>query len=148
MTIPPTKLLLLDTTILVDLMRDTPTGRKIDRDFRLSARPERPLLCSIVEGEILGVARYRGWGEKMMADLQALFDQLVRVPSSHHAVIDAYATIYADAHRNGFPRGENDLWIAATAKATNAAVLTSDNDFLWLNGRHIDVHHVPVVLSR
>jgi predicted nucleic acid-binding protein len=52
-------------------------------------------------------------------------------------VVEAYAELYADGTRNGFPCGENDLWIAATAKAANALLITCDRDFDWLHRRHI-----------
>lgn len=145
MTIPRNRLLLLDTTILMDLLRDTPTGKKINAEYKLTERPERPLLCSVVEGEIFALAEANGWGERRRNKLRDLLDELVRVDSSHPSVIAAYAEIYADARKQGELRGENDLWIAATAKAFGAALLTSDTDFLWMDKRHIEVHHVPVV---
>lgn len=33
--------------------------------------------------------------------------------------------------------GQNDMWIAATAKATGATLLTTDRDFDHLQGEHI-----------
>lgn len=142
MTEDPNRLLLLDTNVLVHVLRDTPTGKKIDEDYALSSRLERPILCSVVEGEILGLAELLGWGQNKIGKLHELFNELVRVASSFPEAIEAYANIYADAHKNGKPRGENDVWIAATAKATGAAVLTTDKDFLWMNERHIEVHYV------
>ncbi len=146
MSVLPDRLLLLDTTVLVDLLRDTSWGKKINAKYRLSARPEKPLLCSVVEGEVIGLARHRNWGTERLRILRELFDELVRVDSCHPEVIDAYADIYADACKLGEyrgPKSQNDLWIAATAKATGAALLTSDKDFLWMNGLHIEVHYEP-----
>ena len=57
------RLILLDTTVLMDLLRDTATGKKINAAYKLMSRPEKPLLCSVVEGEILGLAKNLGWGE-------------------------------------------------------------------------------------
>lgn len=145
MSVDPHRLLLLDTTVLVDVLRDTPTGRQINSEFKLTSRAERPLLCSVVEGEVLGLARLLEWGQDKLDKLCDLLNELVRVESSHPAIVAEYAVIYVDAHKNGYPKGENDLWIGATAKVVDAALVTSDKDFLWMNGRHLDVHHVPVV---
>ncbi len=146
MSIPPDRLLLLDSTVLVDLLRATSWGKNINAKYDLTDRPERPLLCSVVEGEVIGLARYCGWGAGRLDKLRALFYELVRIESSHPAVVDAYADIYDDARKCGQYRGplsQNDLWIAATAKATGAALLTSDEHFTWMSGRHIEVHYEP-----
>ena len=146
MTASPARLLLLDTTVVVDLLRGTSWGRNINDKYDLSGRSERPLLCSVVEGEVIALARYQGWKADRLSKLRALFSEFVRIESSHPAVIDAYADIYVDARnlgRHSGPRSQNDLWIAATAKAADAALLTSDKDFAWMSGRHIEVHYEP-----
>jgi tRNA(fMet)-specific endonuclease VapC len=43
--------------------------------------------------------------------------------------IGAYARIERHCRRVGRPIGENDTWIAATAHATRARLLTTDTDF-------------------
>ena len=40
---------------------------------------------------------------------------------------------------------DNDLWIAATAKATGAVLLTCDHDFDWLNPATITVYWIAQV---
>lgn len=37
---------------------------------------------------------------------------------------------------------DNDVWIAATAKAANASLLTTDRDFLHLHPHYVFVHYV------
>ena len=44
-------------------------------------------------------------------------------------MLDAYADLGAHLRRGGRPIGQNDLWIAATALATGATLLTTDTDF-------------------
>jgi predicted nuclease of predicted toxin-antitoxin system len=39
-----------------------------------------------------------------------------------------------DAERQGTPLDENDLWIAATARALEAIVVTIDSDFQRVSG--------------
>jgi predicted nucleic acid-binding protein len=43
---------------------------------------------------------------------------------------------------------KNDLWIAATAMAAKAAIVTSDKDFLFLNPDPCLVHYVDPTLQK
>ncbi len=60
-------------------------------------------------------------------------------------LLDAYADLYFEDQHTGHKSGQNDLWIAATAKATGAVLLTCDGDFVWMSPRLIRVEHVPQV---
>ncbi|XYH97447.1 hypothetical protein ACMHYB_58460 [Sorangium sp. So ce1128] len=55
-----TGLVLLDTVVVLYLVRGNDTGKGIDAAIRLSARAERPLISIITVGEALGFAQYRG----------------------------------------------------------------------------------------
>ena len=44
-------------------------------------------------------------------------------------IIEAYAVIDSHFQLQGHSMGKNDLWIAATAHATGATLLTTDKDF-------------------
>jgi tRNA(fMet)-specific endonuclease VapC len=44
-------------------------------------------------------------------------------------IIDAYAAIDAFSEEQGRRMEKNDLWIAATARATGARLLTTDKDY-------------------
>ncbi len=137
------QLAVLDTNVVVHLARNDPTGQKIESHYSLMSRPDRPLLSTVVEGEILGLAREWGWGDNKMRLLRDLLKELVRVSAGAREVVDAYAELYFEATRTGSPRGENDLWIAATAKATGAALFTCDADFGWLDPHHLCVYYIP-----
>ena len=39
--------------------------------------------------------------------------------------------------------GKNDLWIAATARALNIPLLTTDADFSHLDGTFLELQHIP-----
>lgn len=140
MNTDPGRLVVLDTSVLVHLARNDKTGREIERDFSLTRRPERPLISTVVEGELFGLARYWNWGEEKVARLGELLAELVRVEAGLREIVDNYAELYAEGRRMGQGCGENDLWIAATAKATGAILLTCDKDFDWLHDRHITRH--------
>lgn len=144
MSIPPGKLIVLDTNVLVDLVRNNERGQRLNRRFKLTERTERPLFSTVTEGEILGLARLPRWrwGERKLGQLRELLDQLVRVDAGLPEVVTAYAELYAEAHATGNPTGENDLWIAATAKASGAVLLTCDRDFDWMKPPLVQVVRV------
>jgi tRNA(fMet)-specific endonuclease VapC len=139
------QLVVLDTTVLVHLARNSPTGRAIEAQYALTSRPERPLLSTVVEGEILALARRWGWGQTKMAHLNALLLELVRVDAGMREIVEAYAELHYEATRSGKPRGQNDLWIAATAQATGATLFTCDTDFAWMHPDLLAVCCIPEV---
>jgi tRNA(fMet)-specific endonuclease VapC len=145
MSIGPSDLLILDTTILVHWVRQDRTGQYLKNTYTLDERPERPLLSTISEGEIVGLAKYWGWGEAKLTVLGTLIHELIRFEVSLPEVIEAYSELYYEDRRTGRNTGENDLWIAASAKVTGAVLLTCDTDFLWLNPTFIRVEHIPEI---
>ena len=138
-------LVLLDTNVLVHLARQDATGVWIEDHFALTARADRPLISTIAEGEILGFARQRNWGATRMADLTRLLGEVVRVDAGLPEVVDAYADLTVLDLRGGHNTKDNDRWIAATAKATGAVLLTCDHDFDWLNPATITVYWIAQV---
>ncbi len=138
-------LVLLDTSVLVHLARQDSTGVWIEDQFALSARADRPLISTIKEGEILGFARQRTWGSAKITELTRLLGEVVRVDAGLPEVVDAYADLTVLDVQGGHSTKDNDLWIAATAKATGAVLLTCDHDFDWLNPAMITVHWIAEV---
>ena len=63
-------LVLLDTSILVHVMRDDGLGRKVGADHSLQSRPDKPLISIVTVGEALAFARKRSWGEKKVEKLK------------------------------------------------------------------------------
>ena len=149
MSIPLGQLIVLDTNVLIHLVRNNEIGQRINDEFKLTSRVERPLFSTITEGEIFGLAKSPKWkwGEKKLQRLQEILNQLVRVdaglPEVTEAYSEAYSELYAESQATGHPTGENDLWIAATAKATGAALLTGDSDFNWMKPPLAEVVYVP-----
>lgn len=141
MSAPSNPLVVLDTSVLVHLLRQDATGAAIEQELGLAARTERPLVSVVTEGELRALAILWHWGEGKVGALGALLDQLVLVELGHAPLVQAYAELYAAATRLGQPRGENDLWIAATAKAAKAELVTCDTDFGWLGDYQVLVHY-------
>ena len=124
---------LWDTTMCSALMR---------RDAKVRARvaaltpADRVVVCTITRGEILyGLARLPEGRRRsaLEAEAMSLFGQLLclAVPE---AAADQYAAIKRETERQGTPLDENDLWIAATAHALGAVVVTTDSDFQRVSG--------------
>lgn len=139
MTGPPS-LVLLDTNILVHLIRESHVGVAVNEALGLSDRPEKPLISVITVGEIKALAVKLGWGRHKRAALEALVRQLVVVQLHQGDILDRYAEIdhYCERElRPARPMGQNDLWIAATASATGASLITTDSDFDHLTPRFL-----------
>jgi tRNA(fMet)-specific endonuclease VapC len=138
-------LLLLDTNILVHWVRQDRTGGHLKSQYALDERTERPLFSTVSEGEIHGLSLCWGWGESKRKSLADLLNELVRFEASLPEVVSAYAQLYWEDQRTGRNTGENDLWIAASAKVIGAVLLTCDRDFLWLSPTHVRVEYIPEV---
>jgi len=126
LTLP--RLLLLDTNILIHLIRDNRTGRFIDSRFLLRRRAERPLVSIVTVGEALAMSRRLSWGPSKIAALESLLQDLIVVDISDE-ILEFYAQIDVFLRRAGKPVQQNDMWIAATATASGAHLLTTDKDF-------------------
>ena len=129
--------LLLDTNILIHLVRANWIGRSVDSRFQLRTRAETPSISIISVGEALSFAKQQGWGLKKTGLLENLVHDLVTVDISDE-ILQAYAEIDFFLLRAGKPIQQNDIWIAATAVATEAHLLTTDKDFDPLHPAYLD----------
>jgi len=92
---------------------------------------DRVATCTIARGEILfGLERLaqRRRRAELEAKAQKLFAVLPCEPIPP-AAADLYALVKTAQQRRGLPLDENDLWIAATALAIKAVLVTRDSDF-------------------
>ncbi len=124
---------LLDTCILVHLLRDQDTGRRIQARFNIGRVLSYCVISVVTVGEILSLARKRNWKENKLEMLESYLNELVQIDISKKAIIEAYAEIDAHCESCGHRMGQqNDIWIAATAKASGLRLLTTDADFDYL----------------
>jgi tRNA(fMet)-specific endonuclease VapC len=128
---------LLDTNILVHLIRGKAVGQAIDAHFGLRAGLNRCVISVVTVGEMYSLARRWNWGPGKQADLQRLLAQLVWVDINHPDILAAYGELDHLSNRAGRPMGKNDVWIAATPKVSGAALLTTDDDFDDLHPTHL-----------
>jgi tRNA(fMet)-specific endonuclease VapC len=92
--------------------------------------------CTIVRGEILfGIQRLPIGRRRQVLENQAinLFEGLPCLAVPKEAA-DYYAPMKNYAEQQGTPLSENDLWIAATAMALDAILVTADSDFQRIAG--------------
>lgn len=128
------RLVLLDTNILVYLTRWDEVGQSINSSFELLSRSERPLLSYVTVAEVLSLSRKFGWGEEKTSFVYRMERKLVTVPIEDERILDEYVRIDRFSESVGETMGKNDIWIAATAAATEAVLLTTDSDFDHLDG--------------
>jgi tRNA(fMet)-specific endonuclease VapC len=130
--------LLLDTNILIHLARGGVAAQRLEAGYGLRSRRLTPFISVVTVGELMAFARHAGWGVAKQSVLEQLVGNLVVVDINPDPVLRAYAQFDADLTRAGTRMGQqNDLWIAATAAATGAVVLTTDRDFDVLHPAHI-----------
>jgi tRNA(fMet)-specific endonuclease VapC len=136
---------LLDTSVLLHLIRGRELGRYINVTFDLTNVVHRPLLSVVTYGEIWVLADRNGWGSEKREALTRMLNSLVMVDLDDQSVLDAYVEMdraCRTAKSGAKTLGDNDLWIASTTKAAGAVLLTTDRDFMHLHPDHCFVHWI------
>jgi tRNA(fMet)-specific endonuclease VapC len=120
---------LLDTVIILQIIRNNDVGAVIDWTFHISEHWEDFFVAAITVGELLTLTRRNNWSGKK----RLLLDQVLRnVQVLNHLtqpVIESYTELSLTATKRGRSIGQNDLWIAAFAKTYDMVLLTLDHDF-------------------
>jgi tRNA(fMet)-specific endonuclease VapC len=121
--------LVLDTNILVHLLRGKHAGQVVERLYGVSQRSPRAIISVVTKGELKSLAYKLDWGPDKRARLEAMLAGLPAADISHTAVYNAYADLDFRSMLLGIKMGKNDLWIAATTSVTGGVLLTTDGDF-------------------
>jgi tRNA(fMet)-specific endonuclease VapC len=143
--------LLLDTNILLALVRDKDLGKRISSQFNLKGAVHRPLISIVTVGEILALADQFDFGEGKREFLNKVLATLVILDINHESVLDAYVEVDRACRKaKGGARilSKNDLWIAATTKAAGAVLVTTDKDFLFLHPEPCPVHYIDPMIPK
>jgi len=130
---------LLDTTIAIITVRNGKLAQYVEANYHLRTSPLRPLISAVSIGELYAMALKNNWNVQKKEAIALIERELVVVDIYHPDIIQAYAEIDAATEPKGKTLSKNDLWIAATAKATKSTLLTTDKDFNPLSPDHINL---------
>ena len=124
---------LLDTNAFSDLMR-----KHSKLDARMSSLPaaDTVVICPVVRGEIrYGIEQLpQSRRRQDLEDQAAPLFSIIPCESIPEAAGDHYARIKLTRQQKGLTLDENDLWLAATALALGAALISRDTDFQQIDG--------------
>ena len=124
---------LLDTSVISALMR---ADARMATWLSSIGVDDRVATCTIARGEILFGLERLAPGRRR-TDLEGKARKLfAAVPCEPipPAAGDVYANIKVSQQRRGLPLDENDLWMAATALALSAILVSRDSDFQVIEG--------------
>jgi len=113
---------LLDTNICIYIRRKKP--EEVLRRFR-TLRPGEAVLSVITFGELVYGAEKSAQRGAALGLLRELA-QVLPVRSLPETAAESYGTIRAELERKGEMIGNNDLWIAAHAKAAGLTLVTNN----------------------
>lgn len=128
---------LLDTNALTDMVTQQPQFAT-----RIAAlQPDdRIIICTIVRGEVLfGLGKLPPGKRRDEID-RKVTAALAGIPCEPVPPVagDAYANVKLARRQIGLSLDDNDCWIAATALALRAALITRDTDFRQIDGLPIE----------
>jgi predicted nucleic acid-binding protein len=138
-------LYLLDTNVLLALIRGNELGRYIRQTYTIDDPTNRSVISVVSHGEVWAIAQRNGWGEKKKEALRKMLENVVTIDLNSELIIAAYVEV--DAANHAVPGGarqlaNNDMWIAASAKAAGAILLTTDQDFQHLHPTVITIQYI------
>jgi predicted nucleic acid-binding protein len=127
---------LLDTNAISDLMRAAP---RIENWMAGLDEDDRVVTCTIVRGEVLfGIVKLpKGKRRTELEQTGHQFLASLRCEPVPERAGDFCAAVKLARQQRGLSLDENDLWVAATALALGAALVTRDTDFHGIDGLRV-----------
>jgi predicted nucleic acid-binding protein len=95
------ELLLLDTNIVIHLIRDNEVGKRVHAAFQIRHRTDRPLISIVTIGECLSFGRQFKWGDKKVEALEKLLRELVVVNIDSRPVLGVTVSFTPGRNRSG-----------------------------------------------
>lgn len=147
-----------DTNVLVHQLRNSPTWQFIAATYQPFAEDVETFLSFASVAEILSMAEQANWGKPKQNKLFEAINEFEIVAVSGDmgdALVQAYVQIDSFSQgknsRLALPTGtsarnmgKNDIWVAATAYALDAKLMTTDKDFLHLDPTLLEVVFVHI----
>lgn len=142
---------ILDTNILMAYLKaNNRLYTKVSEENKLNDDDALIMISAITKGEIRSLAMQNRLGERRLETLNKLLNLLITIDVSgnNEILLNAYAEIDSYSLKrhptktytgSAKPMGKNDMWIAATALAVNATLLTTDGKFMHLDKAFIDI---------
>jgi tRNA(fMet)-specific endonuclease VapC len=131
---------ILDTNILIHLLRQNNIATQIERDYQIFNNEHNAIISVVTIGELKSIAKMNNWTLQKILLLDNIINQFLIADINRADIIEKYAEI--DAFSQGKlvsvkftarNMGKNDLWIAATAAVLDGVLLTTDKDFNHLD---------------
>ncbi|MEM6299198.1 MAG: type II toxin-antitoxin system VapC family toxin [Bacteroidota bacterium] len=144
---------LLDTNIVIIYSKSKDLASQIEKDYQLFVE-ENNLAISIVSlAEINSIIHQFRIGDKRRSGIDKILDKTTKLDISYDDILQKYEEI--DAYSQGryqsktsnftaINMGKNDLWIAATASAFDLTLVTTDKDFMHLEGEFLNLIFVDL----
>ena len=121
---------------------------RAQQQFQIFATENFAFISIITVAELRSLAGQRNWGTNLIEKLNAQLRKIPQMDINKQLILEKYVEIdlynlskHPTLKLPGSARtvGDNDCWIAATAAALNATLITTDHDFDHLNGIFFDV---------
>jgi tRNA(fMet)-specific endonuclease VapC len=136
--ISPGTPVVLDTSIVIHLARGGVAAERLESRFGFHSRSLAPVISAVTVGELFAFAERNEWGGRKRESLEQLISNLIVLDIRRPGVLRSYAALDTHLKRSGTPMGQqNDIWIAATAAASGAVLVTADRDFDVLHPGHL-----------
>lgn len=144
----------LDTNIILYLLYEkTSVLTAINDAFDVFSVENEAVISVVSLAEIESYAIRAKWDDAQQQTVNSFLQKVIIANINSREIISRYAEIdvYSRNKLTELPRGvkphkmgKNDLWIAATASVLNATLLTTDKDYMHLNGVYIAVETIPL----
>ncbi|MBC8155044.1 MAG: PIN domain-containing protein [Bacteroidetes bacterium] len=131
---------LLDTNVLVNAIRESSLYTGIVTNYGLENPGNLTIISEVTIGELYSLALQRNWGNAKRERMMRIIKRFTAQRISFESIYNTYADLdaYSQGRHPALPAppgltarnmGKNDLWLAATAYVSAAALLTTDGDF-------------------
>lgn len=132
---------LLDTNAFIHLARGKSIATQVLADLKLD-RSSAFFMSAVSVGEIEFLGLQSGWGQSTKDRLSAAVQRSLVIDLNFPGLYQAYAEIQFEARVRRKPsinNKDNDVWIAASARATGACLVSADKWFLNIGGSLINL---------